>query len=303
MNTKLSGQTGSKSFTTNQDHLLWQVWIWEIRRVFANPLNWLFGAGTFLFFMGMMWFKHAWSLGVEKGLPLLTLYGTSAVGLLYEFTVVLMFTFAIILPFVVTDGVARDYKKRMHEILMTTPITGTAYVWGRFLAVLSLALGQALLMLFASWIMGSILHLRNGVYPQPGWSNLLMVWVLIVLPPTILISGLGFGLGTLWPRRTRAIMVGILIAWILLFTVSNVIGINPTGASVVGNLIPQLVQNAQSAWATIPTDQRGAFVQQIQAKLPDLSSWFLPQYSLAAVGLLFAAAAAAGFRRFRNELD
>ena len=58
---------------------LLSVWGWEIRRVFAKPLNWGYGLASFLLFMGMMWFKHAWELGAETGLPF-TLYGTSALG-------------------------------------------------------------------------------------------------------------------------------------------------------------------------------------------------------------------------------
>ena len=41
-----------------------------------------------------------------------------------------MFVFALMLPFVVTEGVAADYKRRVHELLMATPLPGWAYVWG-----------------------------------------------------------------------------------------------------------------------------------------------------------------------------
>ena len=94
-----------------------------------------------------------------------------------------MLVFAFMLPFVVTEGVARDYKKRVHEMLMATPLPTSAYVWGRFLAVLTIVLGQAILMLLAALLMGSILHLRNAEYPQPTLTNLVTVWELIVIPP------------------------------------------------------------------------------------------------------------------------
>jgi hypothetical protein len=179
-----------------------------------------------------------------------------------------------------------------------------ADVWGRFLAVLTLALGQAVLMLLAALAMGSILHLRNAIYPQPALSNLVTVWGLVVIPPTILISGLGFSLGTLWPRRSRMIELGILIGWILFYTVGDVVKIiNPTGVSIVGGLIPQIIQSANSNLASLPADQKAAWVQQIQAHLPDLRAWLLPQYSLAFAGILCVLAAAAGFRRFCKELD
>jgi ABC-type transport system involved in multi-copper enzyme maturation permease subunit len=281
---------------------LFSVWGWEIRRVFAKPLHWGFGLASLLFFMAMMWFKHAWSLGTDRAITF-TLYGTSPVGLLYEFTVVLMLVFAFMLPFVVTEGVAGDYKKRFHEVLMTTTIPTPAYIWGRFLAVLSIVLGQAVLMLLAAFFIGSILHQRNAAYPPPAWNALLTVWGLVVIPATILIAGVGFSLGTFWPRRTRMIMLGILIVWILFYTLGDVLRINPTGSGIAGSLIPSIIQVANANLAAIPPDQKAAWIQKIQASLPDLHGWLLPQSGLALAGLLCVLAAAAGFRRFRNELE
>jgi ABC-type transport system involved in multi-copper enzyme maturation permease subunit len=302
MRSKTSLQTEHTDTSGRHPITLLSVWGWEIRRVFARPLNWGFGLASFLFFIGMMWFKHAWQLGTDAGFRF-TLYGTSAYGLLYEFTVVLMLVFAFILPFVVTEGVARDYKKRIHEVLMATPLPTPAYVWGRFLAVLTIGLGQAVLMLLAALIMGSLLHLGNAGYPQPTLNNLLAVWELIVLPPTILIAGVGFSLGTLWPRKARMIILGILITWILLFTLGNILRIDPTGMNILGDLIPRLIQSANAKIASIPAAQRAAWIQQLQATLPDLRGWMLSQSVLAVSGILLVAAAAVGFRRFQHELE
>ena len=302
MTSKLFTPTKEESTQFKSPSPLLSVWGWEIRRVFENPLNWAFTLASFLFFLAMMWFKHAWNMGTDTGSQF-TLYGTSAIGLLYEFTVVLMFVFAFMLPFVVTEGIARDYKKRMHEVIMATSLSTPAYVWGRFLAVLSIAFGQALLMLLAGLVMGSILHLRNDAYPQPLLSNLIIVWALIVIPPMILITGIGFSLGTFWPRRTRLIMLGILIAWILLFTLGSILRLNPTGSSIVVSIIPQLMQKANASLASLPLDQRAAWVQQLQANLPDVGGWIIPQYGLAAAGILLVGITTAGFRRFRNELN
>jgi ABC-type transport system involved in multi-copper enzyme maturation permease subunit len=281
---------------------IFSVWGWELRRVAAKPLNWGLGLSTFGFFAAMIWFKHAWALGTESGIPFV-LYGTSAIGLLYEFSVVLMLVFAFILPFVVTEGVARDYKQRIHEVLMATPLSTAAYVWGRFLAVLTLALGQAVLMLAAAWSMGLALHARNALYPIPAWSNLLTAWGVIVIPATLLIAGLGFSLGTLWPRRTRMIMLGLLIAWVLFFTVGDVLRLNPTGVSILGTLIPRLVQTSNTHLAAVPAEKQAAWLAQLEATPPDVSAWWLPQYSQAAVGMLCVVVAAIMFRRYRKELD
>lgn len=302
MKSKTLISTRDNSSLGNRPLPLLSVWGWEIRRVFAKRLNWGFGLASFLFFLAMMWFKHAWEMGTETSFSFI-LYGTSAMGMLYEFTVVLMLVFAFILPFVVTEGVAGDYKKRTHEVLMATPLSTSAYVWGRFLAVLTIGLGQAVLMLLAAFLMGLFLHMRNAVYPQPILGNLVNAWGLIVIPPTILIGGVGFGLGTLWPRRTRMIMLGIVVAWVLFYTIGETLRINPTSINIMYNLIPQFIQTVETNIATIPASQRIAWVGQMQAILPDLGAWVLPQYSLASVGVLLVLVAAIGFRRFRNELE
>jgi hypothetical protein len=126
---------------------------------------------------------------------------------------------------------------------------------------------------------------------------------LIVIPATILITGIGFSLGTLWPRRTRLIMLGILIGWILFFTVGDVLRINPTGTGILGTIVPQLIRTANTNLASIPADQRAEWVQQLQATLPDLRAWVLPQAGLAIASFLLVAVSAGRFKRFRNELD
>ncbi len=302
MKTKPFILSRADDLSANPPSPLFSVWGWELKRIFTKPLNWGFALGSFLFFGAMMWFKHAWTLGTESGTRF-TLYGTSAFGLFYEFTVVLMLVFAFILPFVVTEGASRDYRQRIHEVLMATPLPGQAYVWGRFLATLTLAIGQAVLMVVAAWLMGTILHLRNGFYPQPTWPNLITAWGLVVIPATILIAGLGFSLGTLWPQRTRLIMLGLLIAWLLFFTVGDILSVNPTGVSILGTQISRLVQAANAQLASIPADQQAAWLERLQVASPDVSGWWLTQYAQAALGIICVVVAAAGFRRYRKEVD
>ncbi len=281
---------------------LLSVWGWELRRVAANPLSWALALAAFLFFAGMVWFKHAWRLGTEEGFPFV-IYGTTRAGMLFEFVNVLMFVFAFILPFVVTEGVARDLRLRTHEVLMTTPLPNWAYVGGRFLAVLSLSLGLASLLLIAYLGMGALLHAASAPYPMPGLKDSLAVWAVVVLPPTLLIAGVGFSLGTLWPHRARVIMLGLVMTWILLFVLGGVLRFNPTSNVMLVGFVPQLVQRVQAGLPTVPPDRQAAWIQQLQAELPDLTGWVLPHYGLACLGVLSVLGAAAGFRRFRAELD
>jgi ABC-type transport system involved in multi-copper enzyme maturation permease subunit len=278
------------------------VWGWELRRVAARRLSWVLALAAFLFFAGMIQFKHAWSLGTEQGFAF-AVYGTSAVGVLYEFVNVLMFVFALMLPFVVTEGVAADYKRRVHELLMAAPLPGWAYVWGRFLAAATLGLGMSVLMLLAYLLMAFVLHQRSALYPLPAPGEVLAVWLVLAVPATLLIAGLGFSLGTLWPRRARVMTLALLITWMLLFTLGNVLGVNPTGNVMVVALVPGLMSSVQTQIAGASPAQQALIIQQVQAVAPDLGRYLLAQYSLAALGLLLVAVTAAVFRRFQQLLE
>ena len=100
-----------------------------------------------------------------------------------------------LLTFVMADGVTRDVNRRTHELLMTTALPAWAYVWGRYLAGLVVSLGLALLLLASILGMGGLLHLTVANYPLPQIGVVLLLWVGIVVPATILVSSLSFALG------------------------------------------------------------------------------------------------------------
>lgn len=287
------------------------VWQWELRRIGSNRVNWALAGVTFLFLLGMMYWKHAWLMGGESS-QTLVFYGTSSAGMLLEFVNVLLLVTALILPFLVTEGVARDQKQRIHEILMSTPLPSWAYVWGRFLAVVSMALGLAVLVLITQIGMGNLLHYQHPVYPAPVAVDVLTAWAVVIVPAFILITALGFTLGTLWPRRTMVIMLGMLIGWILLFTLGNILWenfgslfmyLNPTSNGVLGSVIPQILHQVPVGLHSLAPIQQALITQQVQAHLPDLFPFLLAHYGLAACGMILVALVAVGFQRFRNVLN
>ena len=101
----------------------------------------------------------------------------------------------------------RDLHRRTHELLLTTALPTWAYVWGRYLVGLVMSLGLAVLLLVAILGMGGLLHLTVTDYPAPQIGTVLLLWVGMVLPATILVSSLGFALGTLLPRLSTLIKV------------------------------------------------------------------------------------------------
>jgi len=63
--------------------------------------------------------------------------------------------------------------------------------------------------------MGWLLHLTTADYPAPESSTVLLLWVGMVVPAAILLSSLGFALGTLLPRLATLVKVVILLGWIM----------------------------------------------------------------------------------------
>jgi ABC-type transport system involved in multi-copper enzyme maturation permease subunit len=141
-------------------------------------------------------FRHAKGAVVLSGF----VAGTSAWGLLLTLPLALVLL-VLLLPFVTADGVTRDFSRRTHELLLTTALPTWAYVWGRYLVDLLMSLGLALLMLAALLGMGWFLHLTVPAYPLPQASTVLLLWIGMVVPATILVSSLSFALGTILPTR------------------------------------------------------------------------------------------------------
>ncbi len=289
-----------------------QVWWWEIRRWQANRFTWAAAGVILLFFLGMVWFKHAWSLPAPGEKSYLPVVGTSGVGLIFEAVNVLLLLMALIVPFAVTDGVARDQKERLHEVLMASPLSTTVYVWGRFLATLCVSLSLAILALIADFGMGRWLATLHSDVPAPSLADNVVVWGIVIVPATVVLTSVGFALGTLWPARSTVARLGMLVGWLVLYTLGGgLFGsvyhvyeyVDPTSAGILALVEPEFLRAAFDALANVPPEQQAAVVMALQASRPDLSAWVVPHVVLAAVSLVLVAVAAAGFDRFRKVLS
>jgi ABC-type transport system involved in multi-copper enzyme maturation permease subunit len=217
MTTIVHARASRQITTTERNYPLLHVLIWELRRVLASRLFWFQALGFFCFQLFLTWALHA-SEGfdtVSNNVQInASIAGTSARGLLHTLPLVLV-VLVLLLPFVTADGVTRDFSRRTHELLMTTALPTWAYVWGRYLAGLLISLGLALLLLASILGMGGLLHLTVAAYPLPQIGAVLLLWVGMVLPATILVSSFGFALSTLLPRLSTLVKVVILVAWIV----------------------------------------------------------------------------------------
>jgi ABC-type transport system involved in multi-copper enzyme maturation permease subunit len=212
--TALTG-TGQQTRALESPRPLLSVMAWELRRFCASRLFWLQALGFFCFLLFMMWasrMPNQFTFNNTNGSFSGFVAGTSAWGLLTTLPIALILL-GLLLPFVTTDGVTRDLHRRTHELLMTTALPTWAYVWGRYLICLLLSLGLALLSLAAILGMGLLLHLTTPAYPLPPTGAVLLLWVGMVVPATVLLSSLGFALGTVLPRLSTLVKIVILLGW------------------------------------------------------------------------------------------
>jgi ABC-type transport system involved in multi-copper enzyme maturation permease subunit len=312
--------TSQQIRTVKRPHPLARVMAWEFRRFFASRLFWFQALGLFGFLLLLTWALHSpENIGgvVSHGGPGSeqlngSVAGTSAGGLLHTLPIVLV-VLVLLLPFITADGVTRDVNRRTHELLMTTALPTWAYVWGRYLAGLVMSLGLALLLLASLLGIGGLLHLTVADYPLPQIGAVLLLWVGMVLPATVLVSSFGFALSTLFPRLSTLVKVVILVAWIVGALVIPLglgnttpaptwyVNWDPTSGITALGLLPSY------SLALGPSITNEAQLQQliltVENKMPDLAGWFAPHLLLGGASLILVLIAALTFKRSRDTLS
>lgn len=298
-------------------HPLLSVLTWELRRFSASRLFWLQALGLFCFLLGLTWLAgtamHLSTRNADGFIP-----GTSTWGLLLTLptTVLLLVLF---LPFVTADGVTRDLTRRTHELLMTTAVPSWAYVWGRYLTGLLISLGLAVLLLAAILGMGLLQHLTIPAYPTPQVDAVLLLWVSMVVPATVLVSSLSFILSTLLPNLTSVIKVSILVGWVVGAEVLPTLIYFPLGPTNLPtwysawdptSAVTALVMFAkyssgasQQTHAATSSAQLQQILNSVTGQTPEISAWFAPHLIEAGLSLLLVALAAFTFQRFRNTFN
>lgn len=282
---------------------------WELRRMAASPGNLAIAAGVFAFFAGLVLFKHEWAIPLETAAGrgvVLDVLGSTALGLIFEVVALLLLFFGVMVPFVTADAVARDQRRRVHEILMATPVSNLAYVMGRFAAALAVALALSVVMLAAIVLGDAVVHGSQSDFPSVNLAALAVDWLVLVAPAVVVLAGLSFLLSTLFPGLSGTAKVAIVILWVGLSVVVDIgHGLGwfgywtPTGDGVP-KVLPQEYA-ARFAALVQGHGDTGAQALAVQQQLPDLSPWIGPHIGLVLLGIGCAAAAALGFRRFQDS--
>jgi len=318
MNITVLTSAGQQTRAIQRPNPLLSVMAWELRRFRASRLFWLQALGFFCFLLFLIWATQAPSQfgigGNPNGGVAISGFvaGTSTWGLLLTLPLTLALL-VLLLPFITADGVTRDLSRRTHELLMTTALPTWAYVWGRYLVGLLMSLGLSALMLAAILGMGWLQHLTVSDYPVPSISAVLLLWVGMVVPATILVSSVSFALGTLLPRLSTLVKVVILVAWIMGAMVlptgfSNTIppawyvNWDPTSAITALGLLPPYSFDNAAMKATSEAQFQQVFVA-IENKMPDVGAWFSSHLLLAGFSLALVLVAALAFKRSRDVLS
>ncbi|HEU5375897.1 MAG TPA: ABC transporter permease [Ktedonobacteraceae bacterium] len=315
MNTTTLTSTGQHIRSIERPRPLLSVTAWELRRCGASRLFWFQALGFFCLVLFLTWASRAPNqFGNMNGSVSAFVAGTSPWGLLTNLPLVLVLL-GLLLPFITTDSVTRDLSRRTHELLLTTALPTWAYVWGRYLACLLLSLGLAVLSLAALLGLGWLLHLTTANYPAPESGALLLLWVGMILSATVLLSSLGFALGTLLPRLSMLVKVVILLGWVIGAVILPIglrdatppawyVNWDPTSAVTALGIIPQYLIRFQNQTGTITN---AAQIQQIlltfENRMPNLSGWFAPHLLLAGASLALVLIAALAFKRSREVLN
>ena len=291
---------------------------WELRRFLASRLFWIQALCFFALLLFMIWATQSpatQQVGSQDNSTYLPA-GTSIWVLLLMLQAGLLLLPGLLLPFINADGVTRDLQRRTHELLMTTSVPSRTYVWGRYLTGLLISLGLAVLILAGILIMDLLRHLTVPTDPLPHIGNVLILWVGIIVPATILLSSLSFALGTLFPRQSMLVKIVILLAWFIGVVIlasaidrSNAPSAgysawDPTSAATVSGLLFPYDSNFTSQLQTATSQAQVQHILfTVENTLYSVGPWFVPHLIEALLSLLLVLLAAFTFQRFRNAFS
>jgi hypothetical protein len=314
--------------TSQRPGPLLTVMRWELRRAFASRATWIIAFLLFIVLLLLLGFSL-----LQQYFPLspathLIVTRNSLFGLAMLLPITLL-EFGLFLPFVSTDGVSLDMRRRTHELLMTTAPSSRAYIWGRYLASMLLVLGMACVYLLALLVNSVALHLWAGnYYPALDVPGALIIWAVVILPPTLVFSSLCFAAGVLLPKHSNQIKAGAVVAWFMIGLVLQAYTydlVRDATGFAQGN--PPAWWTAYETWQPTSTDAGHLFTEQflqrlypivnngtlsgqaiqqrvdaLKAQLPDVGSFAVAHLVWIVVGVAAVAGASISFRRFREAL-
>lgn len=137
-----------------------------------------------------------------------------------QFTVAVLFV-TLILTLTTGGQVTRDRDRHIDGVLLSTPATTQAYVWGKYLAALVVLLGLAALMLPGAILMDHFTVLRDppavlghSHYPSLGLWPYVSAWLLLVVVPIVFGAALSLACVTFTGGQRVIASILVVLLWI-----------------------------------------------------------------------------------------
>lgn len=298
---------------TRRPHPLLTVVRWELRRLGTARSTWISALLVLVLScvveVALSTNPDAITVSSAFGPRTFEIDWLSNFGLFHTLPTFLGMILALFIPFLCADGVALDLKRGTHELLMTTALPSWAYLWGRYLSSLLLSLGLACAMLLGILLAAVGMHqFQPNLVLAPDLPGIILLWAALFLPPVLILSGLSFGLGTLWPRLSLLIKIALLLLWFLdrpiigRLSTDNAWAVwDPTSQSVaatpsIGTVTGQLAQQTQHMSTPVFLVQLRA----LESQLPEMNTWIMPRLTWIGLGIVCLLLATLWFRRFRD---
>jgi ABC-type transport system involved in multi-copper enzyme maturation permease subunit len=287
---------------------------WELRRLVADRATWLVIGFALALCLVLAWIKHSWGRPVVDGVAgeTVLIVGTSRLGLPYLMIEGLFVLLGPLIPFVATEGVAHDYRQRTHELVLATPVSTNALLCGRYLAVLLVCLVMDLLLLGSVFLIGPLLHAFDPTYPLPDALLAVGIWMIAIVPGTVVVASVSFALGTTFPHVAGLLKLLPVSLWIGLVFLSDALDhggtwftvFNPTSYGIVRVHVDQFLAAYQTAAAGVndPTS-RTTIALHLQQTAPNLVPWIGPHLVLVGASFLLVTGTVARFRRIRGAFS
>lgn len=276
-NYQVNVQAAQDSRLSGRTSLIWKVTRWELQRAAQLKINWLLPLAVLVGTVGVtLWRREPRTLDGGLVVTATTDWGTVMIVPLC------MRMLTLLIPFMLPRLVTQDYRLRTHELIMATPVSTSAYIWGRYLSLLIICLSLALLVLGA--VTGTLFYLHVAEptnFPTPDYLTILQLWAIAGLPGLLLVSSICFAFYILVPGLFNFIIVPIVFFWALSIANSFVplefAGWDPTASSAV---LVMFQDYFSSYTATLQSSanagQAGQVLKTIAGQSPNLSFIVLP---------------------------
>jgi hypothetical protein len=131
-----------------------------------------------------------------------------------------LFLVSLILIFTTGERVHRDQESHVNKIIWSTPVSTSTYLWGKYLSMLSTALGFTLVYLLAAVLADQFFNVPfqlpivgKVTYPPLGPQAYLIFWAWFVLVPTVFGVALTFSVITITHGQRIIAYVLVLLFW------------------------------------------------------------------------------------------